>query len=69
MKEDDIIKPALSRFFSICSTKVFSMCFTVLKKVGVGLNELKPFYQKCIFRRYVAEKERQLVKFCAFIFN
>lgn len=63
MKEDDIIKPALSRLFSIFSTKVFSMCFTILKKVGVGLNELKQFYQKCIFRRYVAEKKDNLSKF------
>lgn len=39
MKEDDIVKSALSRLFSIFSTKEFSMCFTMIKKVGVGLNE------------------------------
>lgn len=66
MKEDDIIKPALSRLFSIFSTKVFSMCFTILKKVGVGLNELKQFYQKCIFRRYVAEKKTICQSLCLY---
>lgn len=39
MKEDDIVKLVFLCLFSIFSIKVFLMCFIMIKKVGVGLNE------------------------------
>lgn len=52
MKEDDIIRPTLSRLFSIFSTKVYSMCFT-----GVGLNELNHFIKNVSFEDILLKKD------------